>query len=72
MSKQMDAVLLTAKAKLNEHYVNIDTMLSNPRSIPEHIDMVQAIREEIEKANHERDIISTIYAFYDQYPEYVT
>ena len=64
----IDAVKLKAQANINSHMVNIKIMLENPQSIPEHIDIVNAIEEELLKAASQMDILEAI----DQYTDWDT
>jgi type I site-specific restriction endonuclease len=62
----IEAVKQSAQASINRHMVNINTMLEDPRSIPEHTDVVGAIEQELLKIASHMDILEAV----NQYVEW--
>lgn len=61
----LSAVKTSALAAINRHNVNIKIMLENPQSIPEHIDIIQAVEDELLKVAHQVDILEAIKQYDD-------
>lgn len=61
----LSAIKTSALAAINRHNVNIKIMLENPQSIPEHIDIVQAVEDELLKVAHQVDILESMKQYDD-------
>ena len=63
-----DKILLTLKkhyeAKIDEHKLNIDIMLENPRAIPEHENFVQAIDKEHDELADAQDKLEALVEYF--------
>ena len=63
-----DKILLTLKkhyeAKIEEHRLNIDIMLENPRAIPEHENFVQAIDKELGELADAQDKLEALVEYF--------
>jgi len=68
MKTTKDKILLTLKkhyeAKIEEHRLNIDIMLENPRAIPEHENFVQAIDKELSELADAQDKLESLVEYF--------
>ena len=68
MKTTKDKILLTLKkhyeAKIEEHRLNIDIMLENPRAIPEHENFVQAIDKELAELADAQDKLEVLVEYF--------
>ena len=68
MKIMKDKILLTLKkhyeAKIEEHRLNIDIMLENPRAIPEHENFVQAIDKELSDLANAQDKLEALVEYF--------
>ena len=53
-------------AKVNQHRMNIELILSNQKVIPEHTDLTEAILEELKLLAEYEDQLETFKKYYDK------
>tara|TARA_B100001093_G_scaffold520419_1_gene615670 strand:+ start:12096 stop:12368 length:273 start_codon:yes stop_codon:yes gene_type:complete len=53
-------------AKIENHRTNIQIMLDNPQSIPEHSDWIETVEKEVEKLAHYNDLHSSFCFYFGQ------
>tara|TARA_Y100001937_G_C7121688_1_gene332923 strand:- start:793 stop:1074 length:282 start_codon:yes stop_codon:yes gene_type:complete len=53
-------------AKIENHKTNIQIMLNNPQSIPEHSDWVETVEKEVEKLAHFDDMYESFCKYFDE------
>jgi hypothetical protein len=63
-----DKIVLTMKqhyeAKIAEHRLNIDIMIANPTSIPEHSNFVAEIDKELSLMSESKDKLETLVEYF--------
>jgi hypothetical protein len=52
------------ESKIAEHKLNIDIMIANPRSIPEHENFIQAIDKELTEIADAHDKLQALYQYF--------
>tara|TARA_R100001509_G_scaffold88992_1_gene51071 strand:+ start:419 stop:700 length:282 start_codon:yes stop_codon:yes gene_type:complete len=53
-------------AKIENHKTNIQIMLDNPQSIPEHSDWIETVEKEVEKLAHFNDLHESFCKYFDE------
>lgn len=65
MKKQLiEATRLHLKSHINKHVVNLEVLLNNPITIPEHTDIMESIEKELGYISEYRDKLESLEQFF--------